>query len=300
MEYKAHEVKAGIVVFVAFVLLFAFIFSITKAGFKKDVKYYTARFSYTNGIQKGSLVRLGGMLVGRIESVYFPAEDNTQIEVLLKVDASAPVRSNSVAYITSIGLMGDYYVEISTGTSDAPLLPSGSRLNSKDVPTFSQMGEPLQRVSTQLEDFLGQLNQLMNQENQEHIGNVIASVDTILQNSQTKASSLLGHLSDLTVELKELTNRLDQLMEQNSNSFSDALVRFNSSMTRAESLLVALSNATTHINYIVATNETNLYEALQHFQEASRNFEEFSRQIKYQPWSLIRKSSLPKRKIPKQ
>ena len=94
-----------------------------------------------------------------------------------------------------------------------------------------------------------------------------------------------------------MSARLDELMANNSAALSEALLQFNSSMMRAESLLVELSSATARINHIVALNEVNLHEAIRNFQDASRNFEEFSRQIKYEPWSLIRKSSLPERKV---
>ncbi|MDQ7064446.1 MAG: MlaD family protein [candidate division KSB1 bacterium] len=297
MEYRTQEVKAGFVVLVAIIILFSFLFAVTKTGFQKEVKYYTARFTYTNGIQKGTAVRIGGMLVGEVENVYFPEDDNTKIEVLIKVRGDAPVRTNSMAYITTIGLMGEYYVELTTGTPDAPLLPSGSRLNSKDVPTFSRMGEPFQRVADRLEIFLERLNQLLDAENQTHFSNIIAHVDTILDHSQKVTPKLLSQFTRLTQELTEMSARLDELMANNSAALSEALLQFNSSMMRAESLLVELSSATARINHIVALNEVNLHEAIRNFQDASRNFEEFSRQIKYQPWSLIRKSALPERKV---
>ncbi len=297
MNYRQQEIKAGLVVFIALVLLFGFLFAIAKTSFEKNNKFYTARFRYTNGIQPGTAVRIGGMLVGQVENVYFPDDDNTKIEVLLKVREDAPVRSNSMAYITSIGIMGEYYVELTTGTPDAPLLPSGSKLNSKDVPSFSQMGEPLQRVSAQAESLLVRINSLLDEKNREHISSMIASMDTILIESQRYAPDLLTQFVQLSRELTEMSAQLDQLMSQNSSALNMALMRFNSSMAQAESLLVELSSATSRINQIVANNEVNLHEAMRNFQDASRNFEEFSRRIKYQPWSLIRKSSLPEREI---
>lgn len=297
MEYRTQEVKAGIVVLIALILFFGFLFAITKAGFEKKAKYYTARFGYTNGIQKGSQVRLGGVLIGEVENVYFPADDNTRVEVLLKVREDAPIRTDATAYITSIGLMGEYYVEITPGTPESPLLPSGARIMSKDIPTLSQMGEPFQKVSEQLEEFLIRLNELINEKNREHFSNIIASVDTILQESQGKAGELLVRFSELTRELKEMSEQLDELMEQNASTLNAALTQFNSSMARAESLMVKLSMATTHINNIVATNEVNLHEAIRNFQDATRHLEEFSRHLKYRPWSLVRKSTVPERKI---
>lgn len=297
MEYRSQEVKVGLLVLVAMVLFFVFVFSITKAGLKRDFNTYTVRFIQTNGVQPGTQVRIGGVLVGSVEKVYFPPDDNTRIELLLKVDANAPVRQNSLAFITTIGIMGEYYIEITTGSQDMPLLPSGSRIPSKDIATLSQLGEPLQKVSAQLETLLANINAILTPQTQENITGIITNVNDILAENEKKAGDLLENFSTLTLELQDLGRRLDTMMTQNANSFSEVLSRLNSSMARAESLMHDLSTTTEYINAIVLTNEATFHEAMENLEDASRNFEEFSRQIKYKPWSLLRKSNPPERKV---
>lgn len=299
MEYKSNEVKAGALVFLALVIFFGFVFAITKSTFKTAVKTYKCRFQYTNGIQSGSLVRIGGMLIGQVKQLEFPADDNTRVEVTLEVAANAPVKESSEAFITSIGIMGEYYVEITTGSLDSPLLPGDSFLRSKDLAPLAQMGEPLEKVSAQLEELLSHFNELMNEKNRGHITNMIASIDTILQNSQDSSVKLVGNLASLSQKLEKLSDRLDTVMAQNSSTVSEALLQMNSSLAQAESLMVDLSESVTHVNSVISVNEASLYEVLQNLQDASKNFDAFSRRIKEQPWSLVRKSAVPERKLPK-
>jgi len=197
MEYRSQDIKAGLVVFFALLLFFVFLFAVTRSGLEKKVKQYTARFTYTSGIQPGSQVRLGGMPVGRVKKVYFPSEDASQIEVLLEVRQDAPVRKDSQAFITSIGIMGEYYVEITIGTPNSPLLPSGSEIHSKDVPQLSHMGEPMQKLSDRLDVLLERAAELLNAKNQEHVANIIASVDTLMQTSQHSLPEISERLSAL-------------------------------------------------------------------------------------------------------
>lgn len=297
MEYRSQEIKAGALLLLAIALLLAFVFTITRAGLQKEKKLYTARFGYTNGVQPGTQVRLGGVLVGSVEKVYFPPDDNTRIEVALQVDAKAPVRQNSVALITTIGIMGEYYIEITTGTAETPLLPGGSRLQSRDVATLSQLGEPLQDVSLQLEALLANLNAILTPKTQENITGIISNVNSLLAQNQGKAGELLANISSLTVELQSLGRKLDTTMTQNADAIGDVFARMNSSMEKAEVLMNELLKTTENINTLVSVNEASVYDALVNLQDASRNFEEFSRQIKHQPWSLIRKSSPPERKV---
>ena len=299
MEYRSQEIKAGLVVFFALVLFFSFLFAVTKSGIEEKAKQYTARFSYTSGIQPGSQVRLGGMPVGRVKKVYFPSDNASQIEVLLEVRQDAPIRDDSEAFITSIGLMGEYYVEITIGKPMSPLLPSGSELRSKDIPQLSQMGEPLQNLSDRLEVLLVRAAELLNAKNQEHLANIIASVDTVMQSSQQSLPEMTRRFSALSLEFQKLAATMNGMLEENSDSINQALGRLNESMLKADSLMAALAQTSDQVNYFLVSNEEGLQTVLYHLQEASKNFEEFSLQIKYQPWTLIRKSSPPARKISK-
>ncbi len=295
MENRSQEVKAGILVFVAMVIFLAFVFSITKASFKTEYKNYTARFSYTNGIKKGSQVRYGGVLVGQVDQVYFPTDNDSEIEILLQVEKNTPVKKNSYAYITSIGIMGEYYIEITTGTPDSELLPADSRLNSKDVAGLAQMSEPLEKVSHQLEELLVNINSLMTPKNLGHISSMIANMDTLLDAGAERAIFLMQRMDELAAELQGITHNINQLMTTNSDSLKKMISQFNSSMAQAETLLTDLSRVTMQVSTTVSSNEANLHQAILNFNEASRNFEVLSRKLKQEPWSLVRKKRLPEK-----
>ncbi|MCA9732925.1 MCE family protein [candidate division KSB1 bacterium] len=297
MEYRSQEVKSGIVMLAGLVIALIFIFAITKNSFKAETKKYLARFSYTNGIRPGSQVRYGGLLVGEISRVYYPDDDNSILEIELDVDAKTPVKVNSEAFITSIGIMGEYYIELTTGSPDADLLPTGSLLRSKDVASLAQMGEPFEKVATQLEILLVRVNDLLNKENRGHISGMIASVDTLLYNTRKDAPKLVDQISSLSSELHDLTNNINELMVGNQETLTTVIQQMAAVVGHTDTLLVSLNSTSIQLNQMMRDNNQSVNRAMQNLNLASKNFEEFSRKIKNEPWSLVRKNELPGRKI---
>ncbi len=298
MEYRTHEIKAGLLVIVAFIVLVVFLVAMAGVEWDKKEKVYTARFSYLGGIERGSLVRFGGFLVGTVTDLYIAPDDETKLEVKLSVDERAPVRIDSEAYVTSINLMGDFYIEVSTGSPAAELLPSGSRLRSRDVPPFTQLSGPLMKASDQLEILLVRVNDLLRDENRAHFSNMLAKTDTLLGESAGNITGMMANLNELTEQLQNLGTKVDQMMANNTGVLQNTLAQLNTTLARADSLLVTLSRTTQSVNGMVVQNQASLYEAMQNLQEASQHFEQFSRSIKERPWNLVRKSNPPERKIP--
>jgi phospholipid/cholesterol/gamma-HCH transport system substrate-binding protein len=243
-------------------------------------------------------VRFGGFLVGTVTDLYIAPEDKTKIEVKLALNEKTPVRVDSEAFITTINLMGDFYIEVTTGSPTAELLSSGSRLRSRDVPPLSQMGEPLVKVSDQLETLLIRVNDLLRDENRAHLSNMLASADTLFDQSKGDITGIIANLHDLTVQLESLSSRLDKMMANNTEVLQNTLVQLNRTLARTDTLLMALSRTTQSVNGMVAYNQASLSEVMQNLEDASRHFEQFSRTIKERPWNLVRKSTPPDRKLP--
>ena len=298
MEYHAREIKAGLLVIVSFLAFLAFIFTITGIDWERTENHFTARFKFIGGIDHGSMVRFGGFLVGTVTDMHIASEDNTQIEVELTVDARTPVREDSEAFITSLNLMGEYYIEITTGSKAKPLLASGSRLRSRDVPPLSQLSEPFLDVSEQLAILLIRLNDLLNEENRQRLSHIVANADTLLDTNADQISDIVENLNSLTFQLQSISGKLDKLMGDNAQTLESALSHLDLTLSRADTLLTSVHETTRLLDNMVIANQTGFYEAMQSFEAASQNFEQFSRTIKERPWTLVRKSAPPERKIP--
>jgi phospholipid/cholesterol/gamma-HCH transport system substrate-binding protein len=298
MEYRSNEIKAGILVVVAFIVFVAFLVAMAKVDWEKKEKTYTARFSYVGGIERGSLVRFGGFLVGMVTDVYLAPNDKTKLEIKLTIDERTPVRMDSEAYMSSISLMSDFYIEITTGSPTAELLPGGSMLRSRDVPSFTKLSEPLVQLSDQLETLLIRVNDLLRDENRAHISNMLANTDTLLDQSAGNIAGIIANMNALTLQFHSLSSKLDKMMATNTDALDNTMKQLNTTMAHADTLLLSLTQATKSMDGMVSHNQASFYEAMQNLQDATQHFEQFSRSIKERPWNLVRKSNPPERKIP--
>ncbi len=90
-------------------------------------------FDDVQGLVPGAPVHLSGKNVGAVESVTFGSLDaeTPSVRVVLQVDENVQerIRSDSVAGIGTLGLLGDRYVTISMGTRVGRMLLDGAQID---------------------------------------------------------------------------------------------------------------------------------------------------------------------------
>ena len=298
MKYDAREVKAGLLVLMSFSALAVFLIAITGVDWERKEKVYKARFGFSGGIERGAVVRFGGLLVGAVTDIYLAPDDNSRIEVVLTVDSDTPVRKDSEASIAAISLMSEYYIEITPGSHSAELLPSESYLRARDVPSLTRLGEPFMNMSEQMGVLLLRLNDMLNDENRRRLSGIFASTDSLLSGNLGQFSSMVENLNALTVQMQSLGERLDKIMGDNTETLQTSLLRLNDTMARADTVLQTFHQTMQVLNGMMVANEAGLNESMQNFEKASQNFEQFSRTIKERPWTLVRKAGPPERELP--
>jgi phospholipid/cholesterol/gamma-HCH transport system substrate-binding protein len=119
-------------------LAFAIVSLSTRSGVWAPRYRLVALFDNVQGLIAGAPVWLAGRPVGRVESVSFGErpEGRSALRVVLQVDREVRerIRSDSVATIGTIGLLGDRYVEVSIGTAEGRPLEDG-----QEIPTITRL-----------------------------------------------------------------------------------------------------------------------------------------------------------------
>ena len=132
----SQTARVGFLVFVALAILIATIMSLGgEQKFWERKVQYEVHFARTNGLQVGAPVSLTGVTIGSVAEMRFPPDPTASyIQVLVNVlgEATPRIRDNSVATIRTFGLLGDRYIELSSGSPDAAPLPPGSLISSID------------------------------------------------------------------------------------------------------------------------------------------------------------------------
>jgi phospholipid/cholesterol/gamma-HCH transport system substrate-binding protein len=123
MSHNAVETVMGAVVLVVAALFLFFAYTVSQV---RAVSGYelTARFNRVEGLRDGGDVKVSGIKVGSIISQTL--DDKTFMAVVrMSIDPSVKLPVDTVATITSNGLLGDKYLSLEPGNEDQLLTPGG-------------------------------------------------------------------------------------------------------------------------------------------------------------------------------
>jgi len=314
MPRANEEIKVGAVVAVgALLFLLALVFVGGANLLRKKKVEYTAFFKFAGGLEPGSLVRYGGLKVGAIESASLDTTDPGRIRVVLQIDPGTPVKTNSTARISSLGFLGENYLEISAGSANARPLPPGGTIPSVEIVQLDEVFNNVNNITVNatklvndldqqvlvlannVNDLLKNVNEVVSPANQQHFNSILANTDGMLQDSRphlektlanldnltTQASPLLANLNVTIGKANNLTDHLDGVIVENRKEIHDSLLRLQSFLAQAERLISDLDDT-------LGSNRGNLDETLENIRATSENLKEFSDTLKQRPYSLIR------------
>ncbi|MCX7894639.1 MAG: MlaD family protein [Thermoanaerobaculum sp.] len=253
--------------------------------FTRHVAYQT-QFHDVAGLVPGAQVWLNGVVVGVVERVDLP-EDPAQrrITVTFRVREALAgrIRADSRVRIRTLGLLGDRYLEISSGNPLQPLIPEGGMVASVEptdiAEALTQGGEAmgnivaitgsLRRILEKMERGEGILGALLTQPTKpgelgEKVQRVLADTSAVLEQVR-QGRGLLGklvmdpegevvfvQLRDATAALHRLLARLEQDLAR-ENTLLAALLRDPQGREQLTQLLANLAQTTAALQ--TATSE---------------------------------------------
>ena len=146
----SNELKTGAVIFLA---LSIFLVLMVKTGdIAVGKKGYTisTNVAFASGVKKFAPVRLSGVEVGEIHDLtllYEPERTVVRVDLWLRDDVK--VREDSLAIVSTLGMMGEKYVEIKAGVSPQ-FVAAGGMIQSKTPVSLDDLMEEFQDVGNEL------------------------------------------------------------------------------------------------------------------------------------------------------
>lgn len=130
MKSEGSALRVGFMVAATAIVLALGIFLLGQQNFLfTATNSYFVRYGNVGGLAEGNPVQLNGVNVGRVDRIVLPEETTEEgIEVWIQVERryAERIRQDSLARIKSLGLLGDKYVQITSGsTRAAPIEPGG-------------------------------------------------------------------------------------------------------------------------------------------------------------------------------
>ncbi|HEY5715349.1 MAG TPA: outer membrane lipid asymmetry maintenance protein MlaD [Psychromonas sp.] len=131
MSQKKTEMWVGVFVIGAMLSLAILAFNVAGLSLKGEGRSYTlyASFSNVGGLKVRSPVKLGGVVVGRVEAISLDKESYTPVVRLAMFENNGYYPETSSLAILTSGLLGEQYIGLQPGfvDEDISMLKEGDR-----------------------------------------------------------------------------------------------------------------------------------------------------------------------------
>lgn len=120
MAQQKLEIWVGFFVAAALAAFIILAFSVAGLSFKGEGGSYTLQASFSNigGLKARAPVKLGGVVVGRVESIYLDTDSYTPVVRLAMFEKQGFYPETSSLSILTSGLLGEQYIGIKPGFID--------------------------------------------------------------------------------------------------------------------------------------------------------------------------------------
>ena len=216
-EVRWSQLKIGVIVLVASVILVTLLFLMTSAsglGVLSKKITVTTYFENSAGLKNGAAVNLQGVTVGTVKSVSVtsdPARKLTPVRVVMKLDNkyAAELKQDSKAALTTVGVLGDTVVDINSQVANGPLLRDGDELHTLETPSITDVVKASQGTIEQLNVILAKMNTIVDnlQSGKGSVGQLINNPDLY-----NKANATVDELHTLEVNLNNGRGSVGKLM----------------------------------------------------------------------------------------
>ncbi len=180
------ETKTGILVVVCLAVLAGLLLKV--GNFNPFEKGYTvrSRFHFTGGVKKHAPVCLSGVEVGEVKDIRILYGDDTQVELDLWLENGVKLRSDSAAYATTLGLMGEKYIEIKPG-AQGEAVKDGDLIVGKDPMRLEDLMETGTKAVA-------------------HIGEAAKNVNGVIVDNRPKIDNIFTNLDETSDNFREFSD----------------------------------------------------------------------------------------------
>ena len=319
----SSEAKVGafvVVSLIVFVYTFITVANKQLAGEKVTYKTY---FTFAAGLDPGTAVRFGGLKAGVVEEVRSWEEDQTKVEVIFEMRGDIPVNTDSIAKLASLSALGQNYLEITTGSIEAPRIEPGGIIKSEEAVTvddimqkfgnladtatdmMEDMRGDITRITERAEVLLNNLNEITGEKNRESMEQLLENANEMMAKQRPKINRITDQVTEMLVKADRLLVDFQAVAEEtkatvaNANrTLDETREPLKSNLVELEATLKQTRRTLEDIQAIVVVNESNINEMLENLRVSSQNLKEMSDELRQRPWSLIRVKPKPDRKVP--
>jgi phospholipid/cholesterol/gamma-HCH transport system substrate-binding protein len=203
---------------------------------KYKMKVY---FHSADGLHKGALVLVNGVRIGNVSDINLTADPDTNraVEVGLQLLKSRHdlIRTDSVATIGTVGVLGDQQVEITRGSPSNPVIEDGGKLQGMDAGDIKQIISNTNDVVANLGVMTSKIGALI-----DNISNGKGTAGKFLNDTSIydKTDATVDELHKLVVDAHSGTGTIGRLLSDDEmyQSMKSSVDRLNSTLIKVDTV----------------------------------------------------------------
>lgn len=243
MNNRVNYSLIGFLVILGLTMIAGFGYWLLKPSEESEVRIYAIYFDESVlGLNLDAPVKYRGINVGKVTALKINSKNSEQVEVLVTVLKTTPINSSTLAQLTSQGITGLSYINLSFGNDNAAALKVEEGEKYPVIKTIPSLLIKLENsfgdISLNILETLEKTRDLLRDENQEQITlllknsalflskiNQILDEDTINNFKQS-----IKNLNSASKRLDEMIPRVEKFMDRSSAWEDDISVAFGSIM----------------------------------------------------------------------
>lgn len=237
MKNKRTELIVGIFGLCAIVVLIAGLIFLKEFRFNRHTNQIPVLFDSAAGLKEGDPVMVAGVRKGSVRTI---ALQGGQVRVVLTLEFDIQLSDDATFLITSTGLVGLKYVEVSPGRSGRPLDISQPAQGTNKAEVFEvvgMVGDLIAKMSQLVET----INRAMTEEG------ILVSIEQTLVEAREMMSMMRSvvsenrnDLSEAVQDFKATSGELRDIVEDNRTTIDSTIAKFHASSERIVTTLEQL------------------------------------------------------------
>lgn len=167
-----------------------------------------ARFISVQDLRVGDPVKLAGVMIGRVNAIRL-APNESRVEVFLKLDRDAVIKTDSRASVLFTGLMGQNFVSLTFGSPGAPALEAGGLVESTEQADLGQLMAKLEGVADGVKNMTRSFSG-------EEFTKLLGPFTDFLKDNNPKLTIILGNMANISTMIADGKGTVGKMIADDS------------------------------------------------------------------------------------
>jgi phospholipid/cholesterol/gamma-HCH transport system substrate-binding protein len=291
-----EEVKAGIIIVAAVLILSGFIILIGGGNFFEKYDTYTINVSNAAGLETGSQVRLGGVKVGRVLDIRAPSNPAEPVTIRIGIKRGTALYKGTKALITQVGFVGDIYLLLTVGNTTNEPIKIGSVIPSEEQIQMDVLMAKMNGLSVSVDILIKDIDKLFNEKNLKGIENLIGNTNNAIVSGSSNVNKIASSLKATTEKLERVMNEVEDILKGNKGEVTQLIKNARADIDKAgdmiksiESTAKSVEKTSKSVDRMVDHQSRNLGNLIDSMTRTTEELQDFLQEIKNKPWSIIYK-----------